>query len=198
MILNYSTASERNKGPIFEVLEAVLADRRALLELGSGSGQHALHMAPRLEHLLWYPSELPGQLAALTGNLQHAAVSNIQPPRELDVRDSDWDWPSGVDAVFTANTLHIMAHDDALKLVTGCARLLPAGGRLCVYGPFTYNGEYTSGSNAEFDRWLKARDPASGIRAFEVLDGAAQAGGMACLNDFVMPANNQLIVWEKR
>ncbi len=195
-IQNFSDACERNKAPILAVLTRVLPAKGALLEIGSGSGQHALHFCPALPGLRWLPSELPDNLDALRHNLAGSSCTNLQPPVALDVQNAGCRIPA-VDAVFTANTLHIMAWPAVEACFRRVGEVLKPAGLLCVYGPFRYGGRYTSASNADFDRWLKARDPASGIRDFEALDRLAASQGLQLLEDVAMPANNQLLVWRR-
>lgn len=191
-----SEACERNKGPILAVLAGELAARRAVLEIGSGTGQHAVHFATHLPHLSWQPSEVPAQLPPLIERITREAPPNVRAPVALDVRDDPWPL-AGYDAVFSANSLHIMAWSAVREFFRGTAAVLRAGGVLCVYGPVRYRGEYTSESNARFDLWLKERDPQSGIRDFEALDALALAQGLRLRADHAMPANNQLLVWRR-
>ncbi len=196
-MLAVSEACERNKGPILAVLEGELAASRAVLEIGSGTGQHAVHFARHLPHLSWQPSELPGQLAALTERILAEGPPNLAPAIALDVRAHPWP-VERVDAVFSANTLHIMAWDAVEHFFRGVGAVLAAPGVLCVYGPFRYRGGYTSDSNAEFDRHLQRRDRLSGIRDFEALQRLAAAAGLELAADHAMPANNQTLVWRRR
>ena len=191
-----SEACERNKGPILEVLRAELAASERVLEIGSGTGQHAVHFAAHLPHLSWQPSELPENLPPLTERLGLEPLQNVQPPLALDVRDDPWR-VAPVDTVFSANTLHIMSWSSVREFFRGVSGVLAPQGVLCVYGPFRYHGRHTSDSNAEFDRWLKARDPESGVRDFEALDGLARAAGLALTADHAMPANNRTLVWRR-
>lgn len=195
-MLVVSEACERNKGPILAVLAAELAAQRAVLEIGSGTGQHAVHFATHLPYLTWQPSEMRAQLAPLIERLRREAPPNVRAAIALDVHDDPW--PAGdLDAVFSANTLHIMAWSAVREFFRGSAAVLRPGGVLCVYGPIRYRGEYTSASNAQFDQWLKERDPQSGIRDFEALDALARAQGLQLRADHAMPANNQTLVWHR-
>lgn len=197
-MLNFSEASERNKGHILPVLQQHLGNKSHLLEIGSGSGQHALYCAPVLSHLRWQPSELEENLNALQVNLAQEQVENIDPPQALNVFQNDWQVPPTVDAIFSANTLHIMSQDAVDAFFRGAGKILPHAGRICVYGPFRYGGRYTSESNAQFDQWLQLRDPQSGIRDFEVLNALATELGLVFVEDITMPANNQILVWQKQ
>ncbi|GGO77680.1 methylase [Marinobacterium nitratireducens] len=192
----YSEACARNQRPILERLAPLLANSCRLLEIGSGTGQHAVHFSAAMPALGWQPTDLAANLASLRINLARNGCDNILPPLELDVRTERW--PAGPwDAVFSANTLHIVGWSEVEALMAGVGRVLAPGGLLCVYGPFRYGGDYSSPSNAEFDRWLRLRDPHSGIRDFEAVDALARAAGLTLEHDFAMPANNQLLVWRR-
>ncbi len=196
-MLAVSEACERNKGPILAVLGGELAASGSVLEIGSGTGQHAVHFARHLPHLSWQPTELGGELGPLAERILLEGPPNLRPAVALDVRTHPWP-AERVDAVFSANTLHIMAWDAVEHFFRGIGAVLTDPGVLCVYGPFRYRGEYTSASNAQFDRFLRRRDPASGIRDFEALDRLARARGLALAADHAMPANNQTLVWRRR
>jgi SAM-dependent methyltransferase len=187
---------ERNKGPILEVLRRELATARSVLEIGSGTGQHAVYFAAHLPQLRWQASEVPALLPALEARLRLEGAGNLPAPVALDVRTMPWP-AAAVDAIFSANTLHIMGMDEVRAFFRGAGTALGAHGSLCVYGPFNYGGAFTSDSNARFDASLKARDARSGIRDFEALDALAQAAGLALQADHAMPANNRTLVWRR-
>jgi len=191
-----SEACERNKEPILAVLRAELAHCEQVLEIGSGTGQHAVHFATHLPQLAWQPSELPANLAPLAERLRRADLPNLRAPLALDVRERPWRVPA-VDAVFSANTLHIMAWEAVQEFFAGVGALLGAPGVLCVYGPFRFGGRHTSDSNAAFDLYLRERDPSSGIRDFEALDALARAQGLTFSADYPMPANNRTLLWRR-
>lgn len=193
----FSEACEQNKEPILSVLRVCLRDRSRVLEIGSGTGQHAAWFGPRLTHLVWQTSDLAAHHAGIRAWLGEAPP-NVRPPLELDVCRVDWAGLTGYDAVFSANTVHIMGWSAVERLFAGIGTLLPRDGVFALYGPFNYGGRYTSESNARFDDWLKARDPASGIRDFEALDALAEAAGLQLAADHEMPANNRTLVWHKR
>lgn len=191
----YSEACERNKGPILEVLREALADRRKVLEVGSGTGQHALHFAQSLPHLSWQPSDVPANLPGLRAQFQGVDVPNLCTPIALDL---DEDWAAlGCDALFSANTLHIVSWLQAGRFFLHAGAQLRPGDVLVAYGPFNYGGRFTSESNAAFDAMLRARDPHSGIRDFEAVDALARAQGFTLVKDRAMPANNRALVWRR-
>ena len=190
-----SEACERNQGPILEVLRAHLADRRRVLEIGSGTGQHAVHFAAALPHLTWQAADLEAALPGIRLWLAQAALPNLPPPIALDVTGT---WPdSRFDAVFTANTLHIMSWPQVQALFAALPAVLTADAVLAVYGPFNYDGRFTSPSNAAFDGWLKQRSADSGIRDFAAVDELARSIGFALVEDRPMPANNRTLLWRR-
>lgn len=194
----YAPSCDRNRDPILQVLQRQFADRRQVLEIGSGTGQHAVHFAAALPQLTWQCSERAEHLPGIAQWLEVAALPNTPPALALDVREGPWP-RTGYDAVFTSNTLHIMGWDAVQAFFAGVGQLLAnsADGMLVVYGPFNYGGAFTSDSNRDFDAWLKARDPASGIRDAEAVDALAQAQGLALQEDVAMPANNRCLVWRR-
>ncbi len=191
----FSQACEENRAPILNVLRPYLADVRSLLEIGSGTGQHAVFLAGHLPSVVWQASDRPETLPGIALWVAEADLPNLPPPRALDVTGR---WPEGrVDAVFSANTAHIMSDREVTAMFQGVPQLLSPGGIFALYGPFNYDNCYTSESNAAFDRWLKARDPKSGIKDFGVLNTLAQAGGLVLVKDHEMPANNRMLVWKR-
>ena len=190
----FAESCVQNRAPIMAVLREVFANCSRVLEIGSGTGQHAVYFAPELPHLVWQTADVPQHHAGIRLWLADAALPNVLPPLALDVNDTAWH--SGrYDAVFSANTLHIMGWPEVERFFAGVGAVLQAGGVLAVYGPFNYGGMYTSESNARFDAWLKARDPASGVRDFEAVDALARAQGLVLQQDIAMPANNRTLVW---
>ena len=194
MTYSVSEACERNKGPILAILASAFANARKVLEIGSGTGQHAVHFAAHLPHLLWQPSDTGTYLTGLRERIAGEGTPNLLPALELDVRNQPWQVDC-VDAIFTANTLHIMGWAAVRDLFRGVGAVAPA--LLCIYGPFRYGGKYTSASNTDFDRYLRTRDPESGIRNFEDVNTLSREQGLHLLADHAMPANNQLLIWQK-
>lgn len=189
----FAPSCERNKGPILDVLRPRLAAAREVLEIGSGTGQHAVHFAAALPHLIWQTSERAAELCGLRAWLDEAALPNTPPPLALDVAA---DWPARrFDAVFSANTLHIMSWSEVEALFAQLPQALRPAAQLIVYGPFNYGGRHTSPSNAAFDQWLQARAPHMAIRDFEAVDALAQQAGLRLIEDREMPANNRCLVW---
>lgn len=205
--LPFSQACENNKTVILDVLKRYLEKTKSLLEIGGGTGQHAVFFAEKLPHLNWQSSDIPENVANLNLRLAKTSLANTPAAISLNVDEPYWTEGSvlenssslkGNDAIFTANTLHIMSANSVENFFQGIGSNLAEGGVLLVYGPFKYNGEFTSQSNAEFDLWLKDRNPVSGVRDFETVNGYAEKAGLALVEDISMPANNQLLVWLKR
>lgn len=190
----FAESCVQNREPIIAVLRNIFADRRRVLEIGSGTGQHAVYFAPELPHLVWQTADVAQHHAGIRAWLEEAALPNVLPPLALDVNQPDWPGER-YDAVFSANTLHIMGWPEVEKFFAGVGAVLEVGGVLAVYGPFNYNGAFTSDSNARFDAWLKSRDPASGVRDFEAVDALARAQGLVLQQDVAMPSNNRTLVW---
>lgn len=212
----FSQACENNKGPILEVLQRHLqlsgdlpalssqtsvnsttsANTYQLLEIGSGTGQHAAYLPQFFPHIHWQPSDVAEHLAGIRLWLADAAQPNVAEPLALDVRSH---WPEQrFHALFSANTLHIMSQNSAAICIAQGAAHLHDGGLFLLYGPFNYGGQFTSASNARFNDWLQARDPASGIRDFEWVEAHMQQAGLSLLADHSMPANNRLLAFQKR
>ncbi len=194
--LPFSQACENNKDVILEKLSRVFAGSERVLEIGSGTGQHAVHFAGHLPHLLWQPTELAQHLPVTLPRVQAYLGNNLLPVQVLDVCERPWTLPAA-DAVFSANTLHIMPFGAVEALFAELESWAGAGTVLAIYGPFNYGGQYTSDSNARFDQWLAERDPASAIRDFEAVDSLALSAGFSLEEDNAMPANNRLLVWRK-
>ncbi len=190
----YSEACERNQGPILEVLRDAFADRRKVLEIGGGTGQHAAHFARHLPHLVWQTTDVAQHLPGIQQWIDEARLANLPDAIALDINQASWP-QIDADAVFTANTLHIISWPEVERLFERIGSLLPAGGVLAVYGPFKYGGVHTAQSNARFDLMLRERDPQSGLRDFEAVDELARRNGLTLVRDHAMPANNRTVVW---
>ncbi len=195
-MLPSSEACERNKEPILEVLRGAFAAKLQVLEIGSGTGQHAVHFAAQLPHLTWHPTEQLSYLPDLAARVKLQGTRNLRPPTVLDVRQPVWPLRA-VDAIFTANTLHIMSWPAVMAMFQGFDAVLQPVGVLCIYGPFRYDGRYTSKSNEEFDRMLQERDPQSGLRDIKDVTALGAQQGMRLKTDHNMPANNRLLEFEK-
>jgi cyclopropane fatty-acyl-phospholipid synthase-like methyltransferase len=191
----YAESCEENKAPILAVLSQLFADVHSVLEIGSGTGQHAVHFAAAMPHLIWHTSDVAEHHPGMHDWLDEAALPNTRDPIDLDVRGN---WPEETyDAVFSANTAHIMGWPAVEALFAGIGKVLAEGGCFALYGPFNYNGQYSSESNRRFDVWLKQRDPLSGIRDFADLNQLAEAQGLKFEEDIEMPVNNRILVWRR-
>ena len=197
MSKTFSQASERNRGPILEVLRQAFADVDRVLEVGCGTGQHAAWFATHLAHLEWLPSDRSGCLDSVRAWRADVDAPNLLEPIELDLLADDWQVPVEVDAIFAANVIHIAPWEATGQLFDLASRVLPSGGLVYLYGPFRYAERTLEPSNERFDRWLKARDPNSGIRQFEDVDALAHDSGFKLIEDRPMPANNRSIWWQK-
>ncbi len=193
----FAESSEQNKQPILEVLIELFDALGEVLEIGAGTGQHAVFFPHHLDHLTWQPTDVAEALPGMALWVEEAALPNVRGPLALDVLDAVWPIES-IDYVFSANTVHIMHWAAVEAMFAGIGRVLAPGGRFALYGPFNRNGTYTSDSNARFDLWLKGRDPGSGIRDLERLDDLARAAGLSLEADIAMPANNAVLCWRKR
>ena len=198
MEIPYSEACERNKNPILSVLNSHFDSVKTVLEVGSGTGQHAVFFAGEKPHLIWQTSDQASYLDGINAQLNVAQIANIERPLELDVNQSPW-IKSGAtyDLVYTANTFHIMSENDVQAFFSGLPTVLNPACKLVVYGPFKYEGKFTSESNAAFDQRLRERGVGSGIRDFEWLNELAADCNLQLLEDHAMPANNQCLVWSK-
>ena len=204
----FSPACERNREPILAVLRRHFAGRRHVLEIGSGTGQHAVHFATAMPWLVWQCSDVAYHLPGIRSWLDEAGLASTPAPIELQAVVAPTpglaplpalpraeDGSRGFDAVFSANTLHIMGWPEVHALFAGLPEVLADDATVAIYGPFNYGGAYTSDSNRDFDGWLKARDAQSGIRDFEAVDALARGIGLRPVDDIAMPANNRCLVW---
>lgn len=192
MTLSYSHACERNKEPILHHLKQLFAECSTILEIGSGTGQHAEYFAQHLPHLDWQSSEHPSNLTSLQTRIAQTDLPNLLKPLEFDVT-REQSPRLRYDAVFTANTLHILSWSAVERLFERLPHLLTSTGCLCIYGPFNYAGNYTSASNELFDQSLRSRDARMGLRDLEKVQQLAQRYGLSYLHDYQMPANNRLL-----
>lgn len=196
MTLPISQACENNKNFILEILTRHFKDTGKVLEIAGGTGQHAEFFAEHLPHLHWQSTDIPSNVENLNQRLSLAKLSNLPLALEFDVTQTSLAHDA-VDYMFSANSLHIMPASAVVHFFRHVKSLLKVNGLLCVYGPFKYDGEFTSPSNANFDLWLKGNNPLSGIRDFEAVNALAASAGLKLLEDNAMPANNQLLVWQK-
>ena len=192
----FAPASARNASPILEALEVELAGADSVFEIGAGTGQHAVCFAEALPQVCWQPSDLEDNLPGISVWRDEAGLANLAAPVAFDVRDSAAP-DATYAAVYSANTAHIMAPDAVAGMFRIAAAILEPGGVFCLYGPFREGGRHNAPSNADFDESLQSQDPAMGIRDIEILDELAARGGLVRRSRYAMPANNQLLVWEK-
>ena len=191
-----SPSCERNKEPILTVLREILAVPGLVLEIGSGSGQHAVHFARGLPHVEWQPTDVADNLPGISAWRDEAGLANLREPLALDLFSDRWP-VAEAQAVVCINTIHIVSWKAVERLFAGVGRLLKPGGTMYVYGPYRYADRPLEPSNEEFDRWLKARDSASGVRWFEDVNRLAGQNGLMLAGDRAMPANNRSIWWIK-
>ena len=193
----FAPACERNRDPILAVLHAHFSDRTRVLEIGSGTGQHAVHFAKAMPYLVWQASDVAQNLPGIRAWLAEAKLANTPAAIELDVTGRNWP-NEQYDAIFSANALHIMGWPDVEMLFGGLGRIATPDAKLAIYGPFNYGGKHTSPSNAAFDESLKSRAPQMGIRDMESVDELARRAGFALIDDVPMPANNRTLVWQRQ
>lgn len=192
----FSAASQRNREPILTLLREWFADRTKVLEIGSGTGQHAVHFAAAMPQLVWQCSDRPENLSGIRLWLNEAALPNTPSPLQLDVMG---DWPTmRYDAVFSANTLHIMAWVEVEQMFATLPSITAGDACVAIYGPFNINSRFTSESNVLFDRDLKMRGAHMGIRDVADVDALASKAGFDLADDVAMPANNRLRLWKRR
>jgi SAM-dependent methyltransferase len=192
----FSDACERNREPILEVLKQWFTAPGRVLEVGAGTGQHAVHFAAQLPHLEWLPTDLEENLPGIRVWAEEANLANLRAPVVLDVHDATWP-VSDVDYVFTANTAHIMSWPEVELMFEGVGKALRPQGVFCLYGPVNRNGQFTSESNRAFDESLRARDPNMGIRDDQALISLGRRCGLVFAADHSLPAKNRLLVWKR-
>jgi hypothetical protein len=192
----HSDACERNRDPILEVLRQWFKQPGTVLEIGAGTGQHAVHFAKHLPHLDWLPTDREENLPGIRMWVEEAGLANLRMPVQFDVHDNDWPLAEA-SYVFSANTAHIMSWPEVELMFTGVGRVLGPQGVFCLYGPFNRDGRYTSDSNREFDEMLAARDPNMGVRDDRALIALGRKHGLGIAADHSMPAKNRILVWKK-
>jgi len=192
----YSDSCDQNRDPILDVIQPLLEDKKSVLEVGSGTGQHAVYFAQNMPHLVWQTSDQSTYHQGINLWIEDAKLENTPPPIALNVSTNKWP-EQKFDVVFSANAVHIMAWENVVDFFHYAPKCLDSDGLFILYGPFNYNQQYTSESNARFDIWLKQRDPNSAIRDFERLDELANEAGLVLQNDYSLPANNRILVWKK-
>lgn len=206
----FSPASARNRDPILEVLRTHFAERQHVLEIGAGTGQHAVHFAAAMPWLQWQASDHPDHLPGMRQWLDEAALPNTPPPVALQAVLTPTvglaplptlpvlsNGQSGFDAIYSANTLHIMGWSQVQALFAGLSAVMAPDAVVAIYGPFNREGHFTSDSNRAFDAMLRARDAASGIRDAEAVDALAASVGLQLIDDVALPANNHCRVWQR-
>ncbi len=193
----FSQACDNNKQPILDVIQTVFTQPAIILEIGTGTGQHAVHFAAALPHLTWQPSDHPSNADLCQARIEDAKLSNILPPVALDVSNVPWPLPA-FNGAFSANTAHIMAWPEVEAMFRGVAMGMASSQSFCLYGPFRYNGRHTSDSNHQFDLHLRSQAEHMGIRDLDDLNQLASAVGLTLTGDITMPANNRLLVWRKQ
>lgn len=192
----YSESCDQNRAVILSVIQPLLLNTRSILEIGSGTGQHAVFFSKNLPHLIWQTSDCNEYIEGI--KLWLAESENEKSPQPVELNVTQENWPEmEFDAVFTANTCHIMNQHSVEIMIERVGEKLPRNGQLIIYGPFNYNHQYTSSSNEQFDCWLKSRDKESGIKNFEDLNDLAEQSGMKLIGDYEMPANNRILYWKK-
>ncbi|MDX5152518.1 MAG: DUF938 domain-containing protein [Acidiferrobacterales bacterium] len=197
----FAPSAERNREPLRDILKNVLTGSGLLLEIGSGTGQHAAYMAKDFPAYQWQPTDLPEKLDSINDWAADSGADNILPALALDLATdpNSADWPvKEADAIVCINTIHIVAWPLVVNLFRGVGKVIKRGGVMFVYGPYEYSDQPLEPSNLEFDEWLKLRDPNSGIRKFDDVNRLAEEAGLMLEMDQAMPANNRSIWWRKR
>jgi len=192
----YSESCDQNRDAILQIIKPLFKNRKNVLEIGSGTGQHAVYFALKIPQLVWHTSDKEENHQGILAWMEEADLENVRAPLSLDVSRNEWPTDK-IDVIYSANTAHIMSWPEVEILMTGVGKKLATNGLFILYGPFNYDRKYTSESNARFDQWLRDRNPLSGIRDFEALDRLAKSVGMTLENDFKMPANNRILCWRK-
>ncbi len=191
----FAESCAENQQPILEILQKEFADTRQVLEIGSGTGQHAIFFARALPHLIWQTSDVAEHHSGINAWISDEDLDNTRIPLTLNVENDSWP-EQEYDGIFSANTVHIMGWPEVEKMFAGIGQVLLPDGHFCLYGPFNYDGQFSSESNANFDVWLKNRDPKSGVRDVADLSKLAKKAGLKLTEDYEMPANNRILVWQ--
>ncbi|HFD10869.1 MAG TPA: DUF938 domain-containing protein [Crenotrichaceae bacterium] len=192
----FSPSCERNQEPIANKLIDIFKSVARVIEIGSGTGQHAVYFARKMPWLEWQPTDVEDNLSGIQEWVAEAALSNLRSPLVLDVNNERWPQYQ-FDGLFTANTLHIMSWQSVQNFMQKAAQRLDLDGYLTIYGPFNYGGNYTSTSNEQFDQWLKQQSEHSTIRNFEDVQELATFHSLELCEDYAMPAHNRLLLWKK-
>lgn len=195
--LPHSPASERNRAPILQCIAPLMAAATRVVEIGSGTGQHAAWFAPRLPQLVWVTTDLAANHAGIRAWIEASGAANLAGPLALDVTARPWPELGPVDAAFSANTAHIMPEPAVAAMFEGLGERLPAGAPFCLYGPFMEQGRHSSESNAQFDAGLRARGAGMGVRDLGWLLQVAALAGFALESVAPVPANNRVLVWRR-
>jgi len=192
----HAPSFEGNKDYILPMLREALPARGLVLEVGSGTGQHAAFFAAHFPQLVWQPTDLAANLPSIAAWRAEAALPNLRAPLELDLFHGRWP-VSAAQAVVCINTVHIVAWKGVENLFAGAGRVLEPGGVMYVYGAYRYATRPLEPSNEKFDQWLKDRDPVSGVRDFEAVNALAERHGLVLHEDRAMHGNNRSIWWVK-
>jgi len=193
----FSSSSEENKDVILQTIQPLLLNKNSVLEIASGTGQHAVYFAQHLPNLQWQTSDLRESHTGIQQWLADAQLSNVLPPIALDVSKDSWPKQT-YDAIFSANSFHIMNSQNVADLFSHIHATINPSGLVIIYGPFNYQGRFTSDSNQRFDLWLKGNNPESGIKDFEWCNQLAENAGFKLVHDFEMPQNNRILCWQKQ
>ena len=195
----FSPAAARNRAPILAVMRRVFPAEGRMLEIASGSGEHAMFLARAMPGLEWQPSDPSAEArASIADWIAHEGLANVPAPLDIDVRVPDWGVRAPFDAVVAINMIHYAPWDATPALFAGAARLLSAGGVVFLYGPYRRDGKHTAASNETFEAWLKERDPSFGVRDLGEVEREAARHGFSLRESVEMPANNLSLVFARR
>lgn len=192
----FAEYAARNAAPILEILQREFRGASHVLEIGSGTGQHAVVFSAAMDHLHWQTSDLDENHAGIRAWIDSSRIQNVSPPLSIDVREATVE-AGAYDAAFSSNTAHIMDIDAVEKMFLLVSQALRPGGVFCLYGPFRQCGAFNTQSNADFDANLRQRDPLMGIRDVETLNEFAAAGSLQRARFYAVPSNNNVAVWTR-